>query len=91
MLLSGTPPFSGNSSKEICDAIMCGSFTFHKDFDGISMDAVDFITTCFQRENSRPSAEIALKHNWFLNKLPKIKVRISSEILENILGILIIF
>ena len=67
MLLSGVPPFFGTDEKATIQAVREGKWRFFNSlFKAISPAAKAFISTCLNRQtNLRPSAAIALKHQWF--------------------------
>jgi calcium-dependent protein kinase len=66
ILLSGTPPFDGETDNDIEKAILKGDFKFRgRVWDGISDDAMDFIQELLTYEaENRPTAEVALQHPW---------------------------
>jgi serine/threonine protein kinase len=67
MLLSGTPPFHGQSDAETLAAVKAGNWKFEESlFDDVSMHAKDFITQCLNRNyTKRISAQEALELPWF--------------------------
>jgi len=69
ILLSGFPPFYGDTVPEIFEAIMSGTFDYPEDsFDHISKEAKDFINNLLKTDaKQRLSAEAALKHPWLVN------------------------
>ena len=67
ILLSGRVPFGGTDDDEIFTKIKKGEYNLvSKPFDNISTDAKDLIKKLLDKDtNKRPSADKALKHNWF--------------------------
>jgi len=68
ILLSGAPPFVGNTDSELFTSIKAGQWQFdHNLLNSVSADAKDFIKQCLnKRVSKRFSAAEALKHKWFL-------------------------
>ena len=66
ILLSGMPPFNGQSDQEIMKKVRAGSFSFDdKCWSSISDNAKDFITQLLTyKHEDRPTAEVALRHQW---------------------------
>lgn len=70
ILLSGIPPFYGNTDPEILDMVRKGAFTFNiPEFKGVSDQAKDLITKMICKPNIRIKASDVLKHPWFVNNL----------------------
>lgn len=67
VLLSGTPPFPGNTDKEILKRVTKGAFDFNgSEWNAISDEAKDLINQLLTYEPSkRISAKEALEHKWF--------------------------
>eukprot|EP01041_Mallomonas_annulata_P006562 gene6562-13276_t len=67
ILLSGKPPFNGNSNSEILHAVKFSQITFQLPiFEHISKEAKDFISKCLHRiVSKRLSAIEAHQHPWF--------------------------
>lgn len=89
MLLSGVPPFHGADDKATLQSVREGKWKFFDSlFKFISPAAKDFISTCLERQmNVRPSAMMAMKHEWFdMLKIPDAPVDISDNIVERIRG-----
>mmetsp|Transcript_9846 Transcript_9846/g.20974 ORF Transcript_9846/g.20974 Transcript_9846/m.20974 type:complete len:338 (+) Transcript_9846:130-1143(+) len=67
ILLSGYPPFNGDTDPDIFAAIKRGHFEFPK--QGFSDEAKDFIKSLLRRDpRKRLSAEDALKHPWLMRE-----------------------
>ncbi|XP_010553778.1 PREDICTED: phosphoenolpyruvate carboxylase kinase 1-like [Tarenaya hassleriana] len=68
-MLSGTPPFYGETAEEIFEAVIRRSLRFPpKIFRGVSSAAKDFLRKTICRDVSRRfSAEQALRHPWIVN------------------------
>jgi len=66
IILSGMPPFNGQSDQEIMKKVRIGKFSFSDPCWGqISDKAKDLITKLLTYDpDQRISAEDALKHNW---------------------------
>jgi calcium-dependent protein kinase len=73
ILLSGTPPFNGETDDEIIRKITRGSFSFNiPEFNRISPDAKDLISSMLRKcPSSRISLKSAFHHSWFSKYLPK--------------------
>ena len=73
ILLSGRPPFVGDTDMEITYNISKGRFDLKESpFDKISDEAKDLISSCLEMDVAkRISAEEALKHPWFQNNKSK--------------------
>ena len=88
IMLSGEPPFSGNSNNEIFSKIMNEDISFNKDkWKNVSKDAKDFIKHCMVRNPElRLSASKAFEHHWFfkINEEVHSSNNLNSEILENL-------
>lgn len=67
VLLSGCPPFNGDTDEEIMLEILKGNYSFNiSPLKGISCDAKDLISMMLRNKpNERPSAIELLQHNWF--------------------------
>ena len=68
ILLSGQPPFGGNSDQDIMNAIRVGKFTFPGNLWGhVSADAKALITRLLKMNpTERPSAKDSLKDPWLV-------------------------
>jgi serine/threonine protein kinase len=65
ILLCGYPPFNGNDDRDIVRAIQRGHYTFVDGWDGVSIEALDFIKCLLKRDpRRRLTAEEALAHPW---------------------------
>jgi len=67
MLLSGSPPFTGNSDIQIIEAVKNGEFSIEGAvWDEVSMSAKDLIIKMLQSDpTKRISAAQCLAHPWF--------------------------
>lgn len=67
ILLSGYPPFNGKNDKEILEKVKAGDFKFKASiWKSISQEAKDLIISMLDFNlEKRPSADIALTHDWF--------------------------
>ena len=83
ILFCGTPPFNGNSRREVMSKIKKGAFTFkNRVWTVISAEAKDLIIKMLQLDpDKRPSCREVLSHPWF-NKEETVKIN-SSQYLEN--------
>merc|ERR1712228_727382 len=68
ILLSGQPPFNGQSDQEIMKKVRAGSFSFDdKVWNNISDNCKDFISKLLTfKADERPSAEDILQHPWLV-------------------------
>jgi len=68
ILLSGMPPFNGQSDQEIMKKVRAGSFSFDdKVWNNISDNCKDFITKLLTyKQEERPTASDALQHPWIV-------------------------
>jgi calcium-dependent protein kinase len=89
ILLSGMPPFNGQSDGEIFKKVRAGHYSFSdKSWDSVSAKAKDFITKLLTyKAEDRPTAEQALKHPW-ISELSHIAVDETMAInaLDNLKG-----
>lgn len=67
MLLSGTPPFNGQTDRGIVQAIREGKWEFPESVrKSVSLEGMSFISSCLHLQpTNRPTASIALLHKWF--------------------------
>jgi len=72
ILLSGYPPFGGNSDEDILACVRSGTFQFHKEYwSTISTDAKDLIRWQLQYEpRHRCTAQQATEHVWIRHQAP---------------------
>lgn len=86
ILLCGYPPFNGPNDKVIFQRVLDGKFTFaDEDWSQMSSNAKDLIKSLLIYDPAkRISAEQALKHPWFSEKLPKDLKTNSSKVLQNL-------
>jgi len=68
IVLSGMPPFNGQSDQEIMKKVRAGSFSFDdKVWNNISDNCKDFITQLLTyKQEERPTASQALQHPWIV-------------------------
>ena len=73
MLLTGKPPFDGNSDEQIITCVKKGEFSMNcPEMDKVSLDAKDLISKLLVMEAQRISASEALNHSWFAgNRIKK--------------------
>lgn len=66
IILSGMPPFNGNTDQEIMKKVKIGKFSFSDPcWSSLSDSCKDFITQLFTYDiEKRPTAEEALSHPW---------------------------
>lgn len=87
IVLSGTPPFNGNSDSEIMKKVKSGKYTFDTpEFKNVSEKAKDFIGKLLTLDpEKRVSAEQALKHPWITEMGdPKIDINLAQGGLANL-------
>ena len=66
ILLSGEPPFNGETDQEIVEKIRQGEFELEGDmWDQVSPEAKDLILNMLCKENVRLTAADAFQHQWF--------------------------
>jgi calcium-dependent protein kinase len=71
ILLSGRPPFGGETDKEILDNVKQGVYSFaSSEWKSVSLDAKDLIKQmlCFDQQQ-RISAVQALNHPWIVKQV----------------------
>jgi calcium-dependent protein kinase len=74
VMLSGYPPYDGDTQEEIFAAILKAEVEFDDDvWEEVSDEAKDLIMQLLTSEDSRLSAKQALKHPWFKKFLGKKK------------------
>ncbi|EGR30641.1 protein kinase domain protein [Ichthyophthirius multifiliis] len=74
ILLSGIPPFYGNTDQKIFERIQKKQYSFQfKQFDNVSKEVIDLINQCFQDQNQRPSVKQILDHSWINKDLENLK------------------
>jgi len=93
ILLTGRPPFFGNTDNEIMYRIKSGKYDLQKyPWSVVSKEAKDLIRALLQpNPNMRLSAEQALKHPWFsskkvkaLDKLNNLSKNRTQKLVENL-------
>lgn len=86
ILLSGSPPFYGNSDAEIFSAISKGEFSMSlKEFDNVSAEVKDLISKMLNKDSrSRIPVNDALNHDWFGRFGKAIEQHIDFSILANL-------
>jgi calcium-dependent protein kinase len=88
IMLSGDPPYNGNSNNEIFNKIMNSDLVFQKEkWKNISKEAKDFVRKCMLKTpEARFTAIKAIEHPWFQNILAQVhsSLNLPSDILENL-------
>jgi calcium-dependent protein kinase len=86
MLLSGRPPFSGNTEKEVRKKVQRADFDFDKKYwSRVSEDAQSLIRKMLKvRVQDRISAKEALQHAWILEMAPKATSSVNLEFLNDL-------
>ena len=88
IMLSGDPPFNGNSNNEIFNKIMNSDIVFKKEkWKNISKEAIDFVRKCMVKNSEgRFCAIKAIEHPWFQSISVQVhsSVNLPSDILENL-------
>lgn len=87
ILLSGKPPFSGDSDKEILEAVGLGVFSMSgPEWQGVSNEAKDLIKQMLTFDPSqRITAHKALQHDWIKKKVHEtIDVQATYNALSNL-------
>ncbi len=82
IILSGIPPFNGASDQEIMKKVKLGKFNFNDpSWKQISDQCKDFISALLTLDqNTRPSAEAALKHPFLASAVTAGKAAVNTEI-----------
>lgn len=85
ILLSGYPPFDGDTDDEIMEAVVRDNVSFEEpEWQNVSKEALAFVKKLLNKDyNKRISAEEALKDNWIVNstsKHSKVNYNLSSQI-----------
>lgn len=87
-MLSGRPPFSGNSNKEVLSKVLYGNYDFKQpQWLVVSSEAKDLVKKLLERSiDKRLSAEQALNHPWIKQQRTKDndKVIINENVIEDI-------
>jgi calcium-dependent protein kinase len=74
LMLSGYPPFDGETQEEIFESILEGEVDFsEEEWQNVSEEAKDLIINLLTNENDRLTPKAALKHPWFKSSLKKSK------------------
>jgi calcium-dependent protein kinase len=88
IMLSGDPPFNGNSNNEIFQKIMNEDLSFNKEkWKSVSKEAKDFIKKCMVKNpDHRFSTGKAIEHPWFskIHEEVHSSENLNPEILENL-------
>ncbi len=86
ILLSGTPPFYGNSDEEIYNKVKEGKFCLKSsEWDDISSDAKELIKNLLVKDyNKRYSADQALNHKWIKTMKENSNKPLSKEHLSKV-------
>lgn len=84
ILLSGVPPFYGNTDPEILDAVRKGLFTYNiPEFKGVSDQAKDLISKMLVKPDKRMKAGDVLKHPWMVyNQAPGTFLSVNYQALK---------
>lgn len=74
ILLSGRPPFAGDNDREIMDKVAKGKYDLEESpFDKLSNSGKDLIRKLLVMDpKKRISAQEALNHPWFKEKIKRI-------------------
>lgn len=86
ILLSGCPPFYGQSKQEIYRSIVRDEPRFGKVKHALSDQAIEFISKCLNKDPSqRPSANELLQHSWLQENCPRIEIdpNVANEIIND--------
>lgn len=89
VLLSGQPPFYGDTDAQVLNQVRNGKLEFHSQspiWHNVSGDAIDLIKKMLERDKKkRCTAKDALEHVWVKNKAPKAKsVNLSAGLVDNL-------
>lgn len=86
ILLSGVPPFYGNTDADILDSVRQGVYTFDiPEFQGVSNHPKDLIKKMITKPEKRLTAQQVLEHEWMKAELPNnnIPLKLNVETLKN--------
>lgn len=89
VLLSGYPPFYGETDAEVLSKVKLGSFSFNPaDWISISEDAKSLVRSLLKmNQQQRLTAEQALNHDWIRNRAPKAKdVSLQANFVDKLRG-----
>jgi calcium-dependent protein kinase len=88
IMLSGEPPFNGNSNNEIFHKIINNEISFNKEkWKNVSSNAKDFIKRCLNKNPSNRLSTInAIDHSWFVSIHEQVHSsdNLDGEILQNL-------
>ena len=87
VLLSGNPPFDGETDAEVLSKVQLGNFTFNsKDWKNISNDAKNLIRRCLKMNPSdRYSAQQAFEDVWIRDQAPNASdINLSERLITNL-------
>lgn len=75
ILLSGKPPFVGNTKDEVYNSIKSAQHSYKSvEWSKVSANAIDFLKQCLDKNpDSRPSANDLLRHPWLTQADPNKK------------------
>ena len=79
IMLSGDPPFNGESDNDIYRAISKKKYSFpESQWKNISKEAIDLISHMICDPDKRYSAQQVLEHPWIVKKAPNAKANLSD-------------
>ena len=87
ILLSGNPPFTGETDAEVLEKVQLGNFSFSsKDWKGVSNDAKSLIRKCLKMNpRDRYSAQQAFEDVWIRDQAPNATdVDLSERLIHNL-------
>lgn len=77
VLLSGYFPFDGDTEAEVMQEILKVNFSFTEEFEGLSVESIEFIQNLLRKERKeRMAAKVALTHKWLssIDHIPENKI-----------------
>jgi calcium-dependent protein kinase len=87
IMISGYPPFDGETHEEIFESILEGDVDFSENvWKTVSEEAKNLIINLLTNENDRLTPKAALKHPWFKCVLKKSKKKVSFSHMERLMN-----
>ena len=87
IILTGIPPFRGNTKVQLKKNIVLLKHDFGGIQSSLSKQAVEFVDMCLNKDlNTRPTAEELLQHAWVKGntEFPYVERKVAGQISENL-------
>jgi calcium-dependent protein kinase len=85
MMLSGRPPFDGESDRQIMEAVRLGKYEFGLEWSRVSPDAKNLVRRLLEMDpKKRISAEQCLAHPWLTKRAQMSKSPLSANVVESL-------